>query len=92
MVSWSIAGRRSALALLAGKLGDAGRRLYRGRRVLLAVLRLLARFVLVLAGMACGVVAAWGVAWQFGLFVAMISCFVLEWIIKDSGADDRRRP
>jgi hypothetical protein len=76
---WSLAGRESALGIawksLARFASTSGRR---ARTVLLVALRL----CLQVAGLGLVSVAAWGVAWQLGLFVAGLSCFVFEWLVK----------
>jgi hypothetical protein len=76
---WSLAGRESLLGIAGRKLAKfaatSGRR---ARTALLVALRL----CLQVAGLALISIAAWGVAWQLGVFVAGLSCFVLEWLVK----------
>jgi hypothetical protein len=98
MVSWSATRgalpRRSALGKLASAIGTAVRKAYLGRAVLAAGMRLLTRFMLILAGLGLAIATAavlWGLAG--GLLVGAVSCFVLEWIVKDDApATDRRAP
>lgn len=97
MVSWSFAGRRSALAIIAGVLGSAargaGRSLASSRAAILPALRLAARMVLVLAaaGLAvAGVAVLAGLGWS--LLTGALACLFLEWIVKDAGAGRAARP
>ncbi len=82
MVSWSLAGRRSALSVLASKVGAAARRVQPA--AVLPALRLFARFVLTLAGLGLAVAAVAilaGIGWA--LLASAGACFILEWVIKD---------
>lgn len=75
MVAWSLAGRESLLSIL-------GRKLSRSRLLTAAVLRLVLRFLLVVAGLGLLSAAAWTVAVPLGLAAAGVSCLVLEWVVK----------
>ncbi len=75
MVSWSLAGRESLLSIL-------GRKLARSRLLTAVVLRLVLRFLLVVAGLTLLSAAAWTVAVPFGLAAAGVSCLVLEYVVK----------
>jgi hypothetical protein len=75
MTTWSIAGRESALSALGRKFAALSARF---RAVLLVVIRL----CLQLAGFVLLSVAAFGVAWELGVAVAGFSCFVFEWLVK----------
>lgn len=44
--------------------------------------------VLQLAGLAAFTVSAWMLAPAAGIAVAGLACFVLNWLLSDSGADD----
>lgn len=90
MVSWSLAGRRSGAEAVAARLARVGRRAYLARGVALSALRLIFRFVLLLAGLALGVAAVAilaGVGWA--LLAGGVACWILESIIKDDPTDSR---
>jgi hypothetical protein len=74
-VSWSLTGRESLLTILARRLG-------RSRLITAAFLRVLLRFLLVVAGLALLTAAAWIVTLWLGLAAAGLSCLVLEWVVK----------
>lgn len=76
MAVWSLIGKESAISVLA--------RRYRASRVrLVLALRVALRFVLVLAGCASLVAAAWLVAVPLGLLAGGAALFFLEWLVKD---------
>lgn len=75
MTTWSIAGRESALSIIGRKFRASA---FRIRAVLLVLLRV----CLQLAGFVLLSVAAFGVAWELGVAVAGVSCFVFEWLVK----------
>lgn len=73
--SWTLTGRESLLAI-------AARHLTRSRLITRAVLQLVFRFLLIVAGLALLTAAAWTVAVWLGLAVAGVSCLILEWAVK----------
>jgi hypothetical protein len=75
VVAWSLAGRQSLLSIL-------GRKLSTSRLLTLAVLRVVFRFILVVAGLTLLSAAAWIVAVPLGLAAAGVSCLLLEWAVK----------
>ncbi len=82
MASWSLAGSRSLLSVLASKAGTAAQRVQPA--AILPALRLFARFVLTLAGLGLAVAAVAilaGIGWA--LLASAGACFILEWVIKD---------
>lgn len=74
-VPWSLTGRESLLAVMARKLG-------RSRLITKAVIAVVFRFLLVLAGLGLLTAAAWTASVIAGLAVAGVSCLLLEWIVK----------
>lgn len=93
MASWTSAGARVArradapsafatLGALATRLGRAGRVVYCERRTVVAALRVLLRFILVLAGLGLATAAAWRLGTGWGLLAAGVSCWVLEAILR----------
>ena len=83
----------SAFATLAAHLGRAVRLIYRERRAVLAALRALARFALVLAGLGLATAGAWRLGVGWGLLAAGASCWVVEAVLRpDSPARPERAP
>lgn len=74
-VPWSLTGRESLLAVIARKLGHS-------RLITKAVVAVVFRFLLVVAGLVLLTAAAWTVTLWLGLAVAGVSCLLLEWIVK----------
>jgi hypothetical protein len=74
-LTWTPTGRESLLAIL-------GRTLSRSRVFTVNVLRVILRFLLIVAGLALISAAAWTVALWLGLTVAGLSCLILEWAVK----------
>jgi hypothetical protein len=74
-ITWTPTGRESLLSI-------AGRALSRSRLATAAVLRVVLRFLLIVAGLTLISAAAWTVALWLGLTVAGLSCLILEWAVK----------
>ena len=80
--TWTVTGRQSLLSLAGKAMAPLGRRLTRARMFTAAVLRLVLRVLLVVAGLGLLSAAAWLVAVPLGLAVGGLSCLVLEWAVK----------
>jgi len=75
MVAWTMTGKESMLGIMARWLG-------RRRAQVGAFLAVAVRFVLVVAGLALLVAAAWGASRIAGLAAGGVACLVLEYVVK----------